>query len=62
MTKIQLEIKKLNRKILSQIETELNVLKEQCPSVSNEIDNMFKRLRKNVLDTIGDCERSVGEE
>ena len=55
-------LKKLNRTVLSHIEIELGVLKETLPNASRDIDNMFTRLRKNVLDAIGDCKRSILDE
>jgi len=61
MSNIQQQIHGLNRKILSLVETELNVLKDNHPSVTDDANGMYKRLRKNILDTIGDCERSTLE-
>lgn len=62
MNKIQQEIRKLNRKVLSQVETELDVLKGNHPEVEDVINNIYRRLRKNILDTIGDCERAILED
>lgn len=53
----QSEIKKLNRKILSKVENELLILKENHPSLSKDVDDVYKRLRKGILDDIGDTER-----
>jgi len=61
MNKAQQEIKKLNRMILSRVESELEVLKESTPDVSKEVDNIYKRLRKGILDDIGDCERELDD-
>jgi len=61
MSNIATEIKKLNRKILSHVEIELEVLKEEHPETVSTVNNIFKRLRKNILDTIGECERSALE-
>lgn len=61
MNNISQEIRKLNRKVLSQIETEFNVLKDDYPEAISDMDNAYKRIRKNVLDIIGDCERTVVE-
>jgi len=59
MNKAQQEIKKLNRKVLSRVESELEVLKDNHSGLIKEVDDIYKRLRKGILDDIGDCEREL---
>lgn len=62
MDKAQCEIKKLNRKILSKVETELCVLKGDYPELTKAVDSVYKRLRKGILDDIGDAERALADD
>lgn len=62
MNKAQQEIKKLNRKVLSRVENELDVLKDGHPDLVKEVESMYKRLRKGILDDIGDCERELNDD
>lgn len=55
------EIRRLNRRILSGLETEFAVLKDRYPELVEDLDGSFSRLRKNILDMIGECERTVVE-
>jgi hypothetical protein len=61
MSKVQQKIKKLNRQILSRVETELDVLRTNNSGLTKEIDDMYIRLRKGILDDIGDCEREIDD-
>jgi hypothetical protein len=58
MNKEQQLIRSLNRKIISSIEIEFSILKTNFPELTSTIDDSFKRLRKTVLDSVGECERS----
>ncbi len=59
MNKEQQIIRGLNRKIISSMEIELGILKTNFPELTSTIDDSFKRLRKTVLDSVGECERSI---
>ena len=56
---VQEEIQKLNRKILNKLENEVTVFKDNHPHLQLEVDNMYKRLRKGILDDIGEIQRGL---
>jgi hypothetical protein len=56
---IAIEIKMLPRTILRTIETELVSFKVRHPEEADELTDMYSRLRKNILDILGDTARKV---
>ena len=59
MEQILNELKVLPRKILRHLENEFEVLVEEKPELKTDLDLMYKRIRKNILDAIGDCRRKI---
>jgi len=55
----RIEIRKLPRKILSRVENEFLVLKDNHPELIRNLDDVYRRLRKGILDDIGDTEREI---
>lgn len=53
------KIRNINKQILRNFETEIEILKEEYPSLIKSLDATFKRTRQHVLDTVGDCERGI---
>uniref|UniRef100_A0A6M3IJR4 Uncharacterized protein n=1 Tax=viral metagenome TaxID=1070528 RepID=A0A6M3IJR4_9ZZZZ len=56
---IVVEIKLLPRVILRAVETELISYKVRHPEEQDEITDMYTRLRKTVLDILGDASRKI---
>lgn len=56
---IESYVRSLNSQLLSRLEAELDVLKESNPDLTDEIDNMFKRLKKGIFDCVGGCCRKI---
>lgn len=57
------EIKKLPRRILRAIEIEFEILKETVSvDDAGKITEMYKRIRRQVLDAVGDCVRKTEED
>lgn len=53
------DIKSLPKKILRAIENEFEDLAEEHQDIKDSLDRSFKRIRKNVLDAIGDVVRQI---
>lgn len=56
------ELRRLNYNILRRIEIEFDLLKENNPETAHEFVNIYTRLRKGILDDIGNLSRSVKSE
>ena len=61
MTETITIVKRLPRKILRMIENEFEEFKRGNPEIKESVDSMFKRLRGNILDELGDCQRTIEE-
>lgn len=53
------EVNSLRRKILRKIEIEFESVIEEKPELKVFLDNAFIRLKKGILDEIGDCVRNI---
>ncbi len=59
MKEIANRLNGLNGSILRKIETEFSVFKESNPNLGSEIDKMYRRIRKGILDDIGSFNRFI---
>jgi hypothetical protein len=57
---MDVQIKALNRQILSNIETEFEVLYKKYPELKSELQDSYARIRKNILDIVGNYSRNNG--
>lgn len=54
-------VRGLPKKILRSIENEFELMVQDHPELAKQLDNSYKRIRKNVLDHIGDVSRQLDE-
>lgn len=59
---IMVQLRRLNYNILRRIEIEFDLLKENDPEKAHEFVNIYTRLRKGILDDIGNTSRSITSE
>ena len=59
ISEIAIEVKMLPRVVLRTIETELVSFKVRHPEEADELTEMYSRLRKNILDILGDAARKI---
>ena len=56
---MDIQIKALNRQVLSNIETEFEVLYKKYPELKQELEDSYSRIRKNILDIVGNYSRNL---